>query len=108
MEIASHFIVEQAYWKRAAVHLRLPYWDWVSNAVPPDCVIRDETVTVLNFDGKTKWKIRSFATTFCKDIVIYLMLPLLNGSPLSGTPIVTEKRTWMSLLSKSARIPSDF
>lgn len=31
----------------------MPYWDWVSNSVPPDCVIMNETVSVVDYEGHT-------------------------------------------------------
>ncbi|KAK2467606.1 hypothetical protein APHAL10511_000461 [Amanita phalloides] len=51
IEIATQFISDQAGWKKAALDLRFPYWDWVVNALPPDCVIKGETVSVVDFDG---------------------------------------------------------
>lgn len=53
MEIATHFLFDQTEWKQAALDLRIPYWDWVSNSVPPDCVIMDETVSILDYEGHT-------------------------------------------------------
>jgi len=53
IEIATHFVFDQAEWKQAALDLRIPYWDWVSNSVPPDCVIMGETISILDYDGRT-------------------------------------------------------
>lgn len=36
---------------KAAVSLRSPYWDWASNIVPPDEVIRKETVNIVTASG---------------------------------------------------------
>ena len=53
IDIATHFVVDQAAWRKAALDLRVPYWDWVSNSVPPDCVIKDETVLIVDYEGHT-------------------------------------------------------
>ncbi|KAG9029812.1 hypothetical protein FS837_003464 [Tulasnella sp. UAMH 9824] len=43
---------DKAQWQDAAVNLRLPYWDWASNAVPPSQVISDAQVTITGPDGQ--------------------------------------------------------
>ncbi|KIL63082.1 hypothetical protein M378DRAFT_733369 [Amanita muscaria Koide BX008] len=53
IEIATRFDFAKQSWKDTAIALRLPYWDWVANAVPPDFLIRDETITILDFDGSS-------------------------------------------------------
>ncbi|KAF7324006.1 Photo-regulated tyrosinase [Mycena kentingensis (nom. inval.)] len=43
---------QQAYMTGAA-SLRLPYWDWAANIMPPDAIIASTTVTIRKPDGFT-------------------------------------------------------
>ncbi|SCV31922.1 uncharacterized protein FFFS_03045 [Fusarium fujikuroi] len=43
---------QQAVWQEAANSWRLPYWDWAANPCVPS-VVRGETVTIVELDGKT-------------------------------------------------------
>ncbi|KAF8637724.1 hypothetical protein AX17_002627 [Amanita inopinata Kibby_2008] len=52
IEIVEEFAFDQGRWRKAALDLRQPFWDWAMNAVPPDCVIKDEMVTITGFDGE--------------------------------------------------------
>jgi tyrosinase len=51
-EIAAKYTVDTAGWKKAAIDLRQPYWDWALNAIPPDQVIAQTQVTITGKDGK--------------------------------------------------------
>ncbi|KAF8637719.1 hypothetical protein AX17_002622 [Amanita inopinata Kibby_2008] len=53
LAVAEQFTTGQEDWKKAATDLRLPFWDWAANSVPPDVVIKDASVTVTDFDGKS-------------------------------------------------------
>jgi tyrosinase len=50
-EIAAGYTVDTADWQQAADNLRQPFWDWASNAVPPDEVIALQQVTITIKDG---------------------------------------------------------
>ncbi|KAK2467605.1 hypothetical protein APHAL10511_000460 [Amanita phalloides] len=52
LQAAKQFHVNKQDWQTSATQLRLPYWDWSTNSVPPDVVINSPTVTITNFDGK--------------------------------------------------------
>lgn len=51
-EIAATYTVDKEGWKQAATNLRQPFWDWASNAIPPDQVIAQKQVTITRPDGK--------------------------------------------------------
>jgi tyrosinase len=44
--IAGQYTVDQDRWTAAAESLRLPYWDWGVNAIPPDEVIALPTLNI--------------------------------------------------------------
>ncbi|KAG8983087.1 hypothetical protein FRB93_007678 [Tulasnella sp. JGI-2019a] len=52
LQIAEQYTVDKDAWKAAAFKLRSPYWDWASEAVPPDEVIKNENVQIILKDGK--------------------------------------------------------
>ncbi|KAI0322397.1 hypothetical protein OF83DRAFT_1080307 [Amylostereum chailletii] len=51
-DIAVTYSVDQDRWVDAANNLRQPYWDWASNAVPPDEVIALQNVTIITPNGQ--------------------------------------------------------
>jgi tyrosinase len=51
--IAETYQVDKQVWVTAAHKLRLPYWDWATNCVPPPEVISMETVNIVTPDGQT-------------------------------------------------------
>ncbi|KAG8891850.1 hypothetical protein FRB99_003288, partial [Tulasnella sp. 403] len=54
VEIAKKYQVDQAGWLAAANTLRMPFWDWAVNIVPPPEVISDKQVTITLRDGTQK------------------------------------------------------
>lgn len=44
---------DKTEWQHAADIFRLPYWDWAQQSVPPDAVIRDTSVNIVDKTGKT-------------------------------------------------------
>lgn len=52
LEIAKQYTVDSAAWNDAAQQLRMPYWDWASNAVPPAQVISMAQVTITAPNGQ--------------------------------------------------------
>lgn len=48
-------------WRMEAIQLRLPYWDWASDAVPPKEVILDKTVEIIT----PETEIAGHKTTTC-------------------------------------------
>jgi tyrosinase len=51
ISIAGRFTVDRQGWQQAATQLRLPYWDWAKNSLPPDAVINSENVTIIDYNG---------------------------------------------------------
>jgi tyrosinase len=51
VQIAATYTVDPDSWKQAANDLRQPFWDWASNAIPPDEVIALPQVTITAPDG---------------------------------------------------------
>ena len=52
--IANTYEVNAEQFMAAAQTLRVPYWDWATNSVPPDEVIQLRTVTITAPDGTRK------------------------------------------------------
>ncbi|KAG8930241.1 hypothetical protein FRC01_003109 [Tulasnella sp. 417] len=52
VEIAQTYTVDTAAWNAAAQELRMPYWDWASNSVPPAQVISMAQVTITAPNGQ--------------------------------------------------------
>ncbi|KAF8271967.1 tyrosinase [Lactarius quietus] len=53
LAIANTYEVDKELWVNTAQNLRLPYWDWATNCVPPREVISQETVNIVTPDGQT-------------------------------------------------------
>ncbi|KAN0140456.1 Common central domain of tyrosinase domain containing protein [Lactarius tabidus] len=53
LQIANTYQVDKQSWVTAAQNLRLPYWDWATNTVPPPEVISLKTLNIVTPDGKT-------------------------------------------------------
>jgi tyrosinase len=53
VDIANTYQVDKENWVLSAQQLRLPYWDWAKNAVPPPEVISSATVNIVTPDGQT-------------------------------------------------------
>lgn len=52
MAVASEYETpDKTEWQHAADVFRLPYWDWAQQAVPPDAVIRDTSVDIVDKTG---------------------------------------------------------
>ncbi|KAG8960488.1 hypothetical protein FRC00_000212, partial [Tulasnella sp. 408] len=51
-EVAKTYTEDTAAWTKAAQQLRMPYWDWASNSVPPAEVISMAQVTITTPDGQ--------------------------------------------------------
>ncbi|KXN83343.1 Polyphenol oxidase 2 [Leucoagaricus sp. SymC.cos] len=51
-EAAKKFTVDKEAWAQAAQDLRQPYWDWGFQLVPPDEVIKNEQIRIVDYDGK--------------------------------------------------------
>ncbi|KAG9009286.1 hypothetical protein FRB90_008451 [Tulasnella sp. 427] len=49
---ATYTTPDKTQWANAALNLRLPFWDWATNAVPPTQVISDATVTITTPNGQ--------------------------------------------------------
>ncbi|KAG8960489.1 hypothetical protein FRC00_000213 [Tulasnella sp. 408] len=52
VKIAKTYTEDTAAWIEAAEQLRMPYWDWASNPVPPAEVISMDYVTITTADGQ--------------------------------------------------------
>ncbi|KAF9447414.1 tyrosinase [Macrolepiota fuliginosa MF-IS2] len=52
IEVAKKFTVNPKDWVQAALDLRQPYWDWGFQLVPPDQIIKQEQISIVNYDGK--------------------------------------------------------
>ena len=53
LQIANTYQVDKQSWVTAAQNLRVPYWDWASNTVPPPQVISMTTLNIVTPNGKT-------------------------------------------------------
>ncbi|EIM81353.1 Di-copper centre-containing protein [Stereum hirsutum FP-91666 SS1] len=54
LEIAKLYTVDKDRWIAEATQFRVPYWDWASQAVPPDEVIRQQQVAIITPDSNGK------------------------------------------------------
>ncbi|KAJ7711400.1 tyrosinase [Mycena metata] len=52
INIAATYTVDQDRFKKAALELRQPYWDWAKNSVPPAEVISLAKVTIIAPNGQ--------------------------------------------------------
>lgn len=52
VQIAKDFTIDQEKWIEAAQKLWQLYWDWASKAVPPEQIIAQEYIEIINYDGK--------------------------------------------------------
>lgn len=53
VQIANKYTTsDKAQYQNAATNLRVPYWDWAANAVPPDEVIKKTSLSVTGPNGK--------------------------------------------------------
>ncbi|KAN0127413.1 Common central domain of tyrosinase domain containing protein [Lactarius tabidus] len=52
LDIANTYEVNKQFWVDTAWKLRMPYWDWARNCVPPPEVIFMETVNIITPNGK--------------------------------------------------------
>ena len=50
--IAACYTCDKKEWEQAACDLRMPFWDWGINAIPPDEVIVLKQVTITGPDGR--------------------------------------------------------
>ena len=53
VDIAKKYQQDRDRWLTAAQNLRLPYWDWATNSVPPREVIALQNVNIVTPDGRT-------------------------------------------------------
>ncbi|KAF5359836.1 hypothetical protein D9756_003579 [Leucocoprinus leucothites] len=51
IEAAKQFTVDKEAWTQAAQDFRQPYWDWGFQLVPPDEVIRNEQIQIVDYNG---------------------------------------------------------
>ncbi|KAI9508871.1 photo-regulated tyrosinase [Russula earlei] len=77
LDIAQQY-EDKPRWIGAAQNLRLPFWDWASNIIPPDEVISLETVDIITPDGNT--------TSVPNPLLRYTFNPIDDSfpSPYSG------------------------
>ncbi|KAI0737489.1 tyrosinase [Irpex lacteus] len=55
VEIAKEYKdSDSKQWADAAESLRMPYWDWANDALPPDEVIQYETISIITPHGKAE------------------------------------------------------
>ncbi|KAI0373661.1 tyrosinase [Pilatotrama ljubarskyi] len=52
IRISRTYTYDGCCWRKAALDLRQPYWDWATNALPPPEVISMERVTITTPDGQ--------------------------------------------------------
>ena len=76
LEIANTYQVNKQRWVAAAQNLRLPYWDWATNIIPPPEVISKETVDIVTPDGQT--------TTVTNPLLKYTFNPIDSSFPHSS------------------------
>jgi hypothetical protein len=53
LDIAKKYQHDRDRWLTAAQNLRMPYWDWATNSVPPPEVISLQKVNIIAPDGRT-------------------------------------------------------
>ncbi|KAI9508870.1 photo-regulated tyrosinase [Russula earlei] len=64
---------DQNRWVGAAQNLRLPYWDWATNSIPPDVVTSRTTVVITTPDGNR--------TTVSNPLYQYTFNPIDSSFP---------------------------
>ncbi|KAJ3565570.1 hypothetical protein NP233_g7549 [Leucocoprinus birnbaumii] len=52
IEAAKKFTVDKEAWAQAAKDIRQPFWDWGFQFVPPDEVIKNEQIQIVDYNGQ--------------------------------------------------------